>query len=398
MKELEEAPVRFCANCGAALQGEFCHECGQSVHSVLRPVSHMLEDAGDIFFHMDERIVHTVPPLFTQPGFLTLEYFSGRRVRYIAPFRLMFVFCLLAFFFVHVAVNDMATRFPAIGDDTGAFAHAKTPDEVRQLYESNIENLRITEADADVPEQAKAGFRTARAAMRASADARLAELKAPPIAAAPDAGKGAATPAEKEAGRGKDDDSYYDANDDWLNSPSNVSFGWLPDAMGERLNHSIDRFKANLKQMSMGGDVGNEAVHRIVEGIFGVLPPTMFIMVPVFALILKLFYVFRRRLYMEHVIVALHSHAFLFLALLILMLLGFARSALQPHVAIAASGIRLVQWAIAIWMPAYLLLMQKRVYRQGWGMTIFKYWLIGSVYFWLLGFALVIAMLIGLSH
>lgn len=399
MKELEEAPVRFCANCGAALQGEFCHECGQSVHSVLRPVSHMLEDAGDIFFHMDERIVHTVPPLFTKPGFLTLEYFSGRRVRYIAPFRLMFVFCLLAFFFVHVAVNDMATRFPAIGDDSRAFAHAGTPEEVRELYESNVANLRHVEADPDVPQQAKAGMRTARGAILAAANARLAELKAPPIAAGaeavPDADAPAAAQASNEASKEDDEDHGVD---DWFDSPSKVSPGWLPDAMGERLNHAMDRLKANLRQVRMGGDVGKEATHRIVEGIFGVLPQTMFIMVPVFALILKLFYVFRRRLYMEHVIVALHSHAFLFLALLILMLLGFARSSLQPHVALAASGIRLVQWAIAIWMPTYLLLTQKRVYRQGWGMTIFKYWLIGSVYFWLLGFALVIAMLIGLSH
>lgn len=392
MKELEEAPVRFCANCGTGLQGEFCHECGQSVHSVLKPMSHMLEDAGDIFFHMDERIVHTVPPLFTRPGFLTLEYFSGRRVRYIAPFRLMFVFCLLAFFFVHLAINDMATRFPAIGDDTGAFARATTADEVHQIYEANVQNLRNTEANSDVPQEAKADLRAARAAIRAKADARLAELKAPSLAAGPEAGKDA-----KEAG--SKDDSYFDAaDDDWLNSKSHVSFGWLPDAMSERLNHSIDRFKGNLKQMSMGGDVGNEAVHRFVEGVFGVLPQTMFIMVPVFALILKLFYVFRRRLYMEHIIVALHSHAFLFVALLILMLLGFAHSALQPHVAIAASGIRLVQWAIAIWMPVYLLLMQKRVYRQGWAITILKYWLIGSIYFWLLGSALVIALLIGLSH
>lgn len=398
MKALEEAPVRFCANCGAVLQGEFCHQCGQSVHSVLRPMSHMLEDAGDIFFHMDERIVHTVPPLFTRPGFLTLEYFSGRRVRYIAPFRLMFVFCLLAFFFVHVAVNDMTTRFPPIGDDTRAFARADTPEEVRQLYASNVANLRHVETDPDVPQQARAGMRTARGAILAAANARLAELNAPPIVAdaeaVPDADAPAAAQASNEASQKDDDDGV----DDWFDSPSKVSPGWLPDAMGERLRHAMDRLKANLRQVRMGGDVGKEATHRIVEGIFGVLPQTMFVMVPVFALILKVFYAFRRRLYMEHIIVALHSHAFLFLALLILMLLGFAQAALRPHVAIAASGIRLVQWAIVIWMPVYLLWMQKRVYRQGWAMTIFKYWLIGSVYFWLLGFALVIALLIGLSH
>jgi hypothetical protein len=91
MNELTEAGTLHCANCGTPLEGEFCHHCGQSVHSVLKPVHHMLEDGMDMFLHVDGRIVHTVPPLFLKPGFLTLEYFAGRRQRYVAPFRLMFV-------------------------------------------------------------------------------------------------------------------------------------------------------------------------------------------------------------------------------------------------------------------------------------------------------------------
>jgi hypothetical protein len=57
-----------------------------------------------------------------------------------------------------------------------------------------------------------------------------------------------------------------------------------------------------------------------------------------------------------------------------------------------------VQFAMWAWIPIYLLIMQKRVYRQGWPMTILKYWLIGSVYFWLLFLALLIAFLIGIAH
>ena len=80
------------------MQGEYCHACGQSIHSVIKPIHGMLEDTLDIVFHVDGRVLHTLPPLFARPGFLTLEYFSGWRVRYIAPFRLMFVLSLLAFF------------------------------------------------------------------------------------------------------------------------------------------------------------------------------------------------------------------------------------------------------------------------------------------------------------
>ena len=110
MNKLTSYVGQHCANCGAAMQGEFCHECGQSIHSVLKPIHGMLEDTMDIVFHVDGRLVHTIPPLLVKPGFLTLEYFSGRRVRYIAPFRLMFVLSLLAFFMIHLQLDSLSNK------------------------------------------------------------------------------------------------------------------------------------------------------------------------------------------------------------------------------------------------------------------------------------------------
>jgi hypothetical protein len=43
--------------------------------------------------------------------------------------------------------------------------------------------------------------------------------------------------------------------------------------------------------------------------------------------------------------------------------------------------------ALLAWVPIYLLLTQKRVYGQGWPMTLLKYSVIGVVYFYLLVFA-----------
>jgi hypothetical protein len=390
MKELEPSPVLLCANCSAPLQGAFCHDCGQSIKSVLQPVSHMLEDAGDIFFHLDERIVHTLPPLFTKPGYLTLEYFSGRRVRYIAPFRLMFVFCLLAFFLLHLAIGD--TKFgssdgkPAPADSVDAFASAKTADEVHTLYNDQIREVHDAQDDPVMPAAAKPGLGAAAGVIRQTANARLAQLNAAPLPVqAGEALRPTKSSGEQEV-------------EGWFGSRSRVDFAWLPGAVNRRIDTALAHFKANLIPLLNGGEQRQEAAHRIIEGFFSVLPQAMFVMVPVFALILKLFYAFRRRLYMEHVIVALHSHAFLFFSLLALTLLGFAKEAIRPHLAIAGSAIGLVQFALWVWMPLYLLIMQKRVYRQGWGMTILKYWLIGSVYFWLLLFVVGTALLIGMSH
>jgi hypothetical protein len=136
----------------------------------------------------------------------------------------------------------------------------------------------------------------------------------------------------------------------------------------------------------------------MINGVFGALPMTMFILNPVFAGLLKLFYVFRRRLYMEHMIVALHSHAFMVLALLLITLIGMLSTWLRPHAAWTGSPLGWIQTLLMLWVPTYLLIMQKRVYHQGWPMTVLKFWFVGWCYFWLLTLALMVAAALGMAH
>ena len=62
----------------------------QSVSSLL---THFLSD----YFTFDSKIIRSVLPLISKPAFLTKEYLKGKRVQYIAPFRL-FIFLSLIFF------------------------------------------------------------------------------------------------------------------------------------------------------------------------------------------------------------------------------------------------------------------------------------------------------------
>jgi cytochrome c biogenesis protein ResB len=97
-------------------------------------------------------------------------------------------------------------------------------------------------------------------------------------------------------------------------------------------------------------------------------------------------------------IVSLHSHAFLFLSVLLVALLSMLGSLLRPHAHWAYTTTGWLQAAIFIWMPVYLLLTQKRVYRQGWFKTVIKYFFAGFWYAWMLFWALLIAAAISLSH
>lgn len=390
MNELTEVRKLHCANCGAPLEGEFCHHCGQSVHSVLKPVHHMLEDGMDMFLHVDGRIFHTVPPLLTKPGFLTMEYFSGRRQRYVAPFRLMFVLCLLAFFAVHLAVNAVVDKSLATAVQTDStandpFADARTPQEVQAALAKQLGDLEAARKSA--PAVAGAGIAVAEDRFREAARKRQAELGAEPPSA---------SSARKPGVAGLDRPVHLTSKMDG----QTVHIGWLPQFMNDRLDVYLHRTKANFEEAfdSENPEARQLARERLITGVFAVLPQAMVVMVPLFALLLKLFYVFRRRLYMEHLIVALHSHAFLFLALLLATLLGMLAGWLRPHAAWAGHGVAYLQTAVLLWMPVYLLLMQKRVYRQGWPMTLLKYWCVGWCYFWLLGLVLSVAAVMGAGH
>ncbi len=130
-----------------------------------------------------------------------------------------------------------------------------------------------------------------------------------------------------------------------------------------------------------------------VAGVLSVLPQTLFVLMPLFAVLLKIFYIFKRRLYMEHLIVALHSHAFISFSLLLVGVLGLIKT-WWPSLAVPAGWITM---ALCVWIPVYLFLMQKRVYKQGWIMTTLKFGMIGLCYTVLVSTAVALAAVASLA-
>jgi hypothetical protein len=352
--------------------------------------------------HIDGRIVQTLPPLLLKPGFLTLEYFAGRRVPYIAPFRLMFVLCLLSFFVVHLAINQFTSKIdahglPVVSVNSNAIETARTPADVREALQDQLDGLEAARQTGVLPAKALERIDNSASELRQKASRRLVELGAAPMAAS----SLAAPLSEAEVGTPR----HRAKKADVATKPSGgeskpVQINWLPEAVNAHLTELGHRMHNNWRTMKDSDDPVEraEAKQRMINGVFSKLPASMFILIPVFAGLLKLFYVFRRRLYMEHLIVALHSHAFMFLALLLITLTGMLSTWLRPHAAWTGTALGWVQAALILWIPAYLLLMQKRMYHQGWPMTVLKFWFIGWCYFWLLTFALIVAAALGMAH
>src|SRR5690606_36334874 len=160
---------------------------------------------------------------------------------------------------------------------------------------------------------------------------------------------------------------------DWDPDTNPVTVAWLPGFANRWLNRQIGRAERNVQRLREDPDL-------LKDSLLGAVPSTLFVLLPLFALMLKLAYVFKRRLYMEHLILALHSHAFVCLGLLLVFVVMALERWLAPGGGTAAIAFDLVEAALWTWMPLHLLLMQKRVYGQGWFPTLLKFAVIGLCY------------------
>ena len=79
------------------LHGPYCSACGQREGDLHRSVSHFVHEALDGLFSFDSRVWQTIALLLRRPGFLTREYWEGRRTRYLAPVRVYFFVSFFTF-------------------------------------------------------------------------------------------------------------------------------------------------------------------------------------------------------------------------------------------------------------------------------------------------------------
>jgi len=93
-----EAREGNCLNCGAALTGPYCHQCGQQGH-VHRTLGAFWHDLLHGALHFEGKIWRTLPLLVWRPGELTRRYIDGERARFVSPIAL-FLFSVFLMFAV----------------------------------------------------------------------------------------------------------------------------------------------------------------------------------------------------------------------------------------------------------------------------------------------------------
>ena len=291
----------------------------------------LIADAVEDQLALNRALPRTLAGLLFQPGFLTQEYVRGRIVRYIAPFRLYLVTSVL--FFLLLSFIGLQ------GLDVGVTQTGAAADSAVSELQARLQVLEATDTSA-LPASARAVLR----AQIAEASTALQVLT--------------------DAGLRQDTAAAQDT----MAAPGPLAPGTLqPWARQITFEGASPLFRSALqrKLAQVGHLPPGDALREVLRDLLEYAPHMVFLLLPLFALMLKLLYIRRSRYYAEHFVFALHVHAFMFVMFTVMFILPW-------------DGVNII---IVIWIAVYVWLALRRVYRQGWLRTTLKWWILGWMYF-----------------
>jgi hypothetical protein len=299
---MNDQPTHNCSNCGTELQGEYCHECGQSARKYKTSIKQIIRDFFASYLTVDSKLFRSIIPLLFKPGFLVNKYLAGKRVRFIRPLR-MYLFSSLIFFAFISFSNNINVGVDGMGDSTDAVTDSvkqKTSDAVSDIsrgFESAIDDTNHSERNS-------------------VQDTIVADSTE------------------------EHDDSIFRIR----NNPDDPS------------GNTVE-IEFNALGISRESILDQNTVKRTAFDSISVM---MFLLLPLFAAILKLIYIRSGRLYVEHLVFVLYNHSFVFLLITPLFLIET----------------NWVEVPLLILILLYLYISMRTVYYQSHLKTIFKYFLL----------------------
>jgi hypothetical protein len=334
--------LTHCENCGVPLTGHYCAQCGQAAVDYRRSFGHVILDVLNEFVNWDSKILGTIGLLITRPWRLTNEFLEGKRVRHAHPLRLYLVAGFL--FFLGVNYGAKGLRF-----------------EPGKLGPKDRAELEADLKKGDLPPAA-----------REKLEALLRESSPPPDSSpstnAPSPQPTAVSPppgARTEKQRkeyGKIGERPFVVFDSKSSTPFER---WI-------------EARAKEKMGEHGTKMG-----LFISTVFSNLPYMMLCCIPLFAFVLKILYIRRHIFYIDHLIYALHIHSFAYTGVMLIVLATIGLNRVTPG--------PIAGWIIALLWIAFVVqifLSIRRVYRQGWFISTFKFLFGGFVYLIVLVLAL----------
>ena len=399
--KLPAQPLTHCENCGAPLSGEFCAQCGQHAIDYRRSIFRVLLDAADSFLNWDTKFLHSMNQLLIRPWHLTNDFNAGRRARYVHPLRL-YLIASIVFFLLARAINwESEGPIQLTAQDRTELAasltrmvSADSPLSPEERAHVEIARTKLVQTDSGLTQEERAEVKKAfrayikssvvRERMKAEERAKMAtmmarlpkmrdvvvpEIPAPVIPAPPSDPAAPATPAEHPP---------LPLSVPTPKAQATAPFHFTMGPPGAKKTPFGEWLEKQVKEKI--GEDGARA-KLFLETLRSNIPAMMLCCIPLFAFVLKVLYIRKGRFYVEHLVYALHIHTFLYVSVIITSLAVMAANRTVPVLGGWITGLM----SFAIFIQIFLSI--RRVYRQGWFMTMIKFLFGGLVYCVILVFA-----------
>ncbi len=328
-----------CMNCGVQLTGHFCHVCGQRDNELRRPIWTFLMEILDNVFSSDSRLFKTLFVLTFMPGALTRYFMDGKRARFVMPLRLYISVSIVFFLLISiadVAILDIKVTLneeqAAITDQRRALKQAKKDiAESEEVIKEVASQARPEVVQRDIKEKLKAkGFQiTLEDDQKDTLDERDAEIAQakkdideqltalPPEARDQIMGliDNAAKLDDQKGVVGVSPDGKQEKN---LSLPYDIDVNMFVPLTDEKRvglrEEDIEVIKANKNMPSFVMEAALGFARSLTDPsimnrlLNDWIPKAMLVLVPLFALLLRMFHWGRAHCLMNQLVFSLHFH------------------------------------------------------------------------------------------
>ncbi|WP_298511522.1 DUF3667 domain-containing protein [uncultured Kordia sp.] len=339
---------KHCPNCSYQLTRyhNYCPNCGQKVDDKLN-MRVLFHNTVMNYFSVDARFFRSFIPLLTRPGYLAKKFVSGKRLMYLHPAQ-FYLFASIVFFFIFsISISATKEEFEdglraSIGREKKIRSKAqKIYDSIRDVLEQDL--LKTEGKDSLAIQKLTYYLKNGQLPTQDSISKDSTKVKK-----------------QKRPSKGKEVNEIFGLEFDTTKIDSLHAAGASMDEKLKAVGHKesdgwFAKFlrKQIIKFRQKMGD-------GILEVFLDTIPISMFFLIPIFALLLKLFYRKRGR-FAHHMVFSFYFFAFIFLASSIIITTNLI--------------VEIPDWidiTLLVSMLIYLYLSLKHFYEQGYFKTFFK--------------------------
>lgn len=284
-----EQNMTTCQNCENEhhIEYDFCPHCGQQTDDELT-VGVLFYNTIANYFSFDARFFKSFVPLVFKPGILAKRFVSGKRLMYLHPAQMYLFISVVFFFMFSFKIREYNANFDKVLEEGFKI-------------EQSQDSINVNPIDSATVEKLKAPLKNDSGLLSGMSDQERQEL-----------------------------DSLLTNVSKPRKTNNNVNFGYDTKKLDSLIAIGASE-KEQLQSLGMKEDDGflkrqfyKQVIkfHKnrgggIVQALFDSVPISLFILLPIFALLLKVFY-WRRGRFAHHLVFSFYYFSFLFTVLCII--------------------------------------------------------------------------------